>query len=408
MTSVSIGRREAVAPLRALVPNAWASAVFGMFVVAWGANMFVPLLQVYRATLSPVEVTALFGAYALGLMPALLLLAPVSDRWGRRAVLIPALLLSAVGSGLLLLAGESFAGLLVGRILVGIAAGATFGPGTAWVKELSVRAGESSRGVTRAAVALSAGFAAGPLIAGMTAQWLPGPELTPYLVHLVLVALVLPVLWTVPETVTPSRASGRERTSEIRGALRSGVFLKVILPTAPWVFGAATTPFTVLPGLVALGDFRVVASGVVAALTLGTGVLVQPWGRSLANRAPALPFRVGLGALAAGMLTAALTAHTHLAVLLVPTAVALGAAYGLLLVGGLSSVEDLASSRDLATLTSIFYVLTYVGFGFPLVVSALAGVVAPPQVLVLAALVGAAASVGTFRVWPAGRSRAGR
>ena len=388
-------------PPRTTAPRSWASAALTMFIVAWGANMFAPLLHVYRATLSPVEVAALFGAYALGLMPALWFLAPVSDRWGRRAVLIPALLLSAIGSGVLLLADTSFGGLLVGRILVGIAAGATFGPGTAWVKELSDRGGAGSSGVIRAAVALSAGFAAGPLVAGVTAQWAPGPQSTPYLVHLALVALMLPFLWNTPETVTPSPAAKDETASGIRSAVRSGVFLKVVLPTAPWVFGAATTPFAVLPGLVALGEFRVVASGTAAAVTLGTGVLVQPWARSLAARTPALPFRVGLGALVTGMLIAAVTAHTHLAALLVPTAITLGAAYGLLLASGLTAVEALASPRDLATLTSLFYVLTYVGFAFPLLVSALAPVLPAPQLLVVAALVGAAGSVGTFLVWPA-------
>ena len=406
MTSEYTGQKSGVTSPRNSASRSWVSAALAMFVVAWGANMFAALLHVYRASLSSVEVAALFGAYALGLMPALLLLAPVSDRWGRRVVVIPALLLSAVGSGILLLAGDSFMGLLLGRILVGIAAGATFGPGTAWVKELSDRAGAQSSGVTRAAVALSAGFAAGPLIAGMTAQWLPGPESTSYIVHLVLVALLLPFMWKAPETMTSPRGGSDEATSGIGDALRSGVFLKVILPTAPWVFGAATTPFAVLPGLVGLGEFRVVASGIAAAVTLGVGVLVQPWARTLAARAPAVPYRVGLGALVAGMLMAAATAHTHYAVLLIPTSITLGGAYGLLLVSGLRCVEALASSRDLATLTSIFYVLTYIGFAFPLVVSSLTPVLPAPQLLVAAALVGAAGSVGTFIVWPARSVRA--
>lgn len=381
--------------------RSWASTALTMFVVAWGANMFAPLLQVYRAALSPVEVSALFGAYALGLIPALLFLAPVSDRWGRRPVVISALLLSAVGSGVLLLAGNSFAGLLIGRILVGIAAGATFGPGTAWVKELSDRGGAKEAGVTRAAAALSAGFAAGPLAAGIIAQWLPGPESTPYLMHLVLVALMLPFLWKAPETVSPPEPRTGKTASDVAKALKSDVFLKVILPTAPWVFGAATTPFAVLPELVALGEFRVVASGTAAAVTLGTGVLVQPWARSLAARTPALPYRAGLGALITGMLLAAVTAYTHSPVLLIPTAITLGGAYGLLLVSGLKSVEALASSKDLATLTGIFYVLTYVGFAFPLIISALVPVIPAHQLLVAAALTGAAGSIGTFLVWPA-------
>lgn len=60
--------------------------------------MFASVLQVYPGDLSGSQVNALFGAYALGLIPALLVMARVSDRLGRRRVLLNALLLSALGS----------------------------------------------------------------------------------------------------------------------------------------------------------------------------------------------------------------------------------------------------------------------------------------------------------------------
>ncbi|MGX1274794.1 MFS family permease [Streptomyces phaeoluteigriseus] len=99
--------------------------------------MFASVLQVYRGSLSGFQVNALFGAYALGLIPALLVMAGVSDRLGRRRVLLAALLLSALGSAVILFSGGAFGTILAGRVLVGISAGSAFGPGTAWIKELS-------------------------------------------------------------------------------------------------------------------------------------------------------------------------------------------------------------------------------------------------------------------------------
>jgi hypothetical protein len=51
--------------------------------------------------------------------------------------------------------------------------------------------------------------------------------------------------------------------------------------------------------------------------------------------------------------------------LLVPTGLVLGCAYGLCLVAGLIEVQRLASARELARATSVYYALTYLGFAAP-------------------------------------------
>ena len=52
----------------------------------WGSNRFTPMLLVYRHALglAPGSLEAMFGVYALGLIPGLLLTGPVSDARGRR------------------------------------------------------------------------------------------------------------------------------------------------------------------------------------------------------------------------------------------------------------------------------------------------------------------------------------
>ncbi|CAD5144077.1 membrane protein of unknown function (plasmid) [Microbacterium sp. Nx66] len=53
----------------------------------------------------------------------------------------------------------------------------------------------------------------------------------------------------------------------------------------------------------------------------------------------------------------------------VVAAAALGAAYGLLLVGGLREIQRIAGPDDLAGLTAVYYSLTYIGFFIPAVLA---------------------------------------
>jgi MFS family permease len=329
-------------------------------------------------------VALLFGAYAVGLVPALLAAASFSDRLGRRRVMRPVLLCAAVASVVLWLAGTNAWGLGVGRLLAGIASGAAFGPGTAWVKELSEDAGVGA-GARRAAVALSAGFGGGPLIAGVLAQWLPLPTVLPYVAHIALVAVITPLVWHVRETVPPVVPGRAVRRADFRATLRHPDFRFRVAPAAPLVFGAATASFAVLPGMVRWHGFGVVAGGLVAGLTLGTGILVQPLARRLDSRVSGATYHVGVGLAVVGFVLAALTIHWSSAILLVPAAMVLGACYGMLLVAGLGNVERLAAPEDLASVTAVFYCLTYLGFATPYVVTAVAAHVSPTVLFLVAA-----------------------
>ena len=81
----------------------WLRVGLAMFAIGYGANLFAPMLEVYRDLngTGQSSVTAMFGIYAAGLVPALLIFGPISDRRGRRAVLRPAMLVSALGTVIL-------------------------------------------------------------------------------------------------------------------------------------------------------------------------------------------------------------------------------------------------------------------------------------------------------------------
>lgn len=357
-----------------------------MFAVGWGANQFAAMLLVYRQEdgASSEAVTALFGAYALGLIPALLIVAPISDRIGRRKVMQPVLVLSTVATVILVVGSNHLSLLLFGRLTAGIASGAAFAPGTAWIKELS---GDRSAGTgaRRATLALSAGFGSGPLIAGVFAQWLPYPTVLPYVPHLVLMAVVIVIAWHAPEPVPTRSAEGPHRTSGVWTSLRSRTFLLGVLLTAPWVFGIAATSFATIPTFVDFDVAPIAVIGSLAGLTLWTGVAVQPIGRRIGDARIIIVagFIAGVGGLLCGMSLAT----SGIVWLVIPATMLLGAAYGLILVGGLTMIESLAHSDDLGTLNAVFYSLTYVGFAAPLLSTLALKVLSPEGLMLIGVLV---------------------
>ena len=60
---------------------AWLAPAAVLLGTAWGSNQFTPMLLVYHHTLglSTGTLEAMFGTYALGLIPGLLLAGPLSD-----------------------------------------------------------------------------------------------------------------------------------------------------------------------------------------------------------------------------------------------------------------------------------------------------------------------------------------
>lgn len=360
-----------------------------MFAVGWGANQFVPLLIVYRHTLrlDDAALASIFGVYAAGLAPGFLLGGPASDRLGRRPLVVAFTSLSAFASGVLATGVWSPAGLYAGRLLIGVCAGIVFAVGSSWVKELS-HAG-SGAAARRASITLSSAFAAGPLCAGVFAEWVPFPAVLPYGVQAALALVAVLLALGAPET-RPAQLTG-DRMGMPMGGRVGGPFLGATLSVAPWVFVCATTAFAVLPGRlprVAGGDSALL-SGLLTALALVVGALVQQVAHGLAAR-PNLGLSTGLGGAMLGLALGAAGAATGATPLMVTAIVALGAAYGLLLVTGLAEVVRVADPRTLGGMVAWYYAVAYLGIAAPYVIAGLAVALGYPRVLAAA---GAAAGM---------------
>ncbi|MGY1721096.1 MULTISPECIES: MFS transporter [unclassified Blastococcus] len=381
----------------------WKRAVFALFAVAAGTNVPTPLLLVYqeRLGLSAEVLTALFGCYAAGLVPALLLAGPLSDRLGRRRVAIPGIVLSALASLAFAAAGDSLALLFGARFLQGVVSGIVFSVGSAWVGELSLASGEGAGG-RRAAFAMTAGFSLGPLTSGLLGQYAPAPTVLPYLLHTVLVAVGLAFALRLPETVELHDArptgSGSAPAAPLIRPGDGALVATVLAPVAVCVYAFPSTVINAVPLLVELPYGGVAVTGVLAGVTLGAGTVVAGLQRRLGRWTAVVG--TALGTLGFGC--AASFAGTGALPWLVAAAPLLGAGGGLCLAAGLTLTARLAPPARLGALTSLFLACAYVGFAAPFVMAVAARATSAVLPLTVAAAITALLAL---RLLPVARAR---
>jgi MFS family permease len=382
---------------------AWFRIAFAMFAVGWGANQFSPMLIVYRheLNLSAAAVAGLFAIYAATLVPGLLIGGPASDRYGRRPVVLPFVALSPVATLLLILGPRDLVVLAASRALAGLCSGVVFGSATAWVQELSHRAGAS--GARRAALALSAGFGLGPVVAAVLAQWAADPLRVPYLPHLLIGVLAIIILVPVPGTVarhtrTRRRApAGRAAPGARRGwppaAVRGPRFWLSVAPAAPLVFGSVSLAIVVLPeDVTSARTLSAGFAGLMTALAFAAGVGIQPLARRFAAGHGLI---AGLCSAVAGTTIGLVAVHSEDRVLAGVAAVCLGLAYGMCLISGLRQAEQLAGATDRGAVVACYYALAYVGFAAPYLAAGLGALAGKAGALAILAVIAAALAVWT-------------
>ncbi len=375
----------------------WQLAAPALFVMAWGGNHFTPLLHMYESLghYSAFMADLFLGFYVVGLIPGLLVAGALSDRYGRKPLSVAGVGIGIAASLLLGLGFSSEIMLSVGRFLAGLSVGVAMSVGTAWLKELSSapfdRLADKTAGARRPALTLTVGFGLGAGVAGALAQWGPMPTLSPYLVHIALSLLVLPRLLRAPETVPRFRSHRpfwQDLTVPLAGHRR---FLRVIAPSAPWVFGAAAIAYAIMPKLVEnqLGSLNLAYATLLTVVTLGTGALVQPLVARINVITNGRALVVGMSVLLVGLLLSIATTVLLSPVIALITAITLGASYGICVVAGLVEIQRISTPTDLAGITGVYYSLTYVGFLLPVLFAWLNSVTSYTVLMGILAVVGA-------------------
>ncbi len=368
-------------------PAVFAGVLAVLLATGWCANHFAALIPAISThqRLSAATLDAVFGVYAVGLLPGLLLGGRLSDAWGRRPVAWAGSAFATAGTVVMVFSQQSGA-LLTGRLIVGVGVGLAVSSCTAWASDLRGPAGAAIAGTV-----LTAGFAVGPFASGVLAC--VGQSGIPIsfgvAAALVVVATTVAVVAVRRSTViTAASARGGEQAVTGRRAARA---LSWAIPLAPWVFASATLAFVTIPARVHTGLAAPVAAGTAALIVNGVSGLVQAVAR--ARRWGPQAGTAGALLAAAGYAGTAAAPSTMTLAFAVPMLLVLGCAYGLCLREGLIDLEAAAPQHVRGALTGVFYAVTYIGFGLPLLLTVVRSAAMSTTILAVMAGLATAAAV---------------
>ena len=346
----------------------WAVA-FSFLVVAAFSTAPSSLYGLYeqREHLSSLTITFVYAIYAVGVVGSLVLAGHVSDWYGRRMVLLPAITV-AIASAVLLRVWRSLPGLLVARVLTGVAVGAAVPTATAFITDLDSEPDglPTRRAAIVSTIANIGGLALGPLIAGVLARYEQHGLTLPFQVFVAALALAGIAVALAPEGHPPVHPRPRYRPQHLSlpanarrrfTAAAAGAFLCFS------VFGL----FAGLAGAFLAGPLHhpsAALCGLTIFLSFGTGVVVQTtttdWRADRLIAAGIVPSLIGLGLLVAS----AWTSPPSLALFLIGGIVS-GAGGGAIFRGSLTLVISASNPDDRAGVLATFFIAGYAGLSVP-------------------------------------------
>jgi hypothetical protein len=167
------------------------------------------------------------------------------------------------------------------------------------------------------------------------------------------------------EVTTSATAHDSARSASAR--LSSARALSWAIPLAPGAFASATLAFVTIPTRLHTGLAAPLAAGTAALIVNGSSGLIQVVARSRGWGPQSGTVAALLAAL--GYAVTAATPQSMTLALGLPLLAILGCASGLSLRAGLIDLETSAPQHVRGTLTGVFYAVTYIGFGLPLLLT---------------------------------------
>jgi MFS family permease len=367
----------------------WAVA-FAFLVVMMFATLPSPLYGLYRIRdhLSAFTITVVFAIFAAGTITTLLMEGRIAGRFGRRGAMlggVATMMLAAV----VLAAWKALPGLLLGRLLTGVAIGLAAGVAIPYLIELRLRADPKASpvGARNVGTAVNVGaLGIGPLVAGCLAQWVPQPLTVPYIGMIALGAVAIFGVAGAPETGTPAprpAAQGRP-AAQARPARR----VRLPVPAAAGTIAAfaASGLFAGLSGLIlatTLHQTSHALSGATLFLVFAAGVAAQlGTTRLAASRVLAfgtISMLVGLV-----LLVVSVRLSTPSLALFMIGGALIGAGAGAIYKGTTGIVLEATPPENRVAMTSALVIAVFVGLSVPVIGAGIAleaGVSTPNTVL---------------------------
>lgn len=342
-----------------MTSGSW-KALIGMLVLTMGTSTLTPLLPLYKEHfgISTATATLLFVTYTVTVCPTMLIAGNLSDRLGRKRLLLPAMAIMTIAS-LVFAFAESVPLLFVGRVLQGLAIGGFLGVGAAFVVD-HAKVQSKALAAALAGVFFRLGFGLGPGLAGLAAEYGPNPRHFAFEGHIVLMLIGMVAVASAAETLMRNPKPGRFR---IRIGVPKGQSLGFLTFVAPATFMMSFiegTFLSVVPIFVfdTLEVHNLAVVGLIGFLTLALGGIAPFIVRDLDPRKSLM-----LGATASSLLSFLIVASSQLdtVVLVLAAAAIIGLTNGFILFGGTVICGTIVPIEERGKLMSLLYMCAYAG-----------------------------------------------
>lgn len=325
-----------------------------LFLITFAVNLEMPLFKAYadQAQSGVGMIGLAFASYIGGLLPTAILFGGLSDRIGRKPVLLLALTVSSLSVFLMVLF-PNLGGLVVARVLTGIAVALGVSTGSSFLAELS-GTDQDKKSAGLVVLTTTLGFGGGALATSIFLAF--RQTLVPPTYPLALITSVLWLIWgfTLPGSVQDRKVP----------LIRLPLFPKGSLPlnfTIAVSWAVTGIVISIIPSQLSKFGLENWA-GLSLFLINGTGALVLP----LARRIPeGLCLKIAYFLLPAGFGMVVLGSLGGLLwVVLFGCAVAGAVCYGFAYFATLSAITQL-DPENKARVVAGYLLFAYLGFGIP-------------------------------------------
>jgi MFS family permease len=335
------------------------------FITMMGTTLPTPLYALYQQQLGfdAIWLTLIFSVYAAGVIAALVLFGSWSDQIGRRPLLLAGLLMAAI-SAVIFLTTHSVGGMLAGRLFSGFSAGIMTGTATVAVVESAPKAWRT-QATLMATAANMLGLGFGPLLAGLTSQYLPWPTTLIFWLHLGLLVLAAIGIAVAGETVQrPEQVRLGIMRPSITPAVRALFIPAAIAGLAG--FSVAGVVTSLVPSIMRqlMGQHGGLSIGAVCCLFFVASI----GGQAALKWIPAKQqMTVGCCGLIAGVLALGASIATHEIILLLLGGCLSGAGQGMVFKAGMGAVMAACPPQQKAAVTSALFIVFYFSMSLPVI-----------------------------------------
>ena len=323
--------------------------------ITLAVNVAMPLFRTYAAAagLSNGQTSLVLASYIAGMLPCYIFLGGISDRFGRKPIILISLC-CALFSTITISLFPNVHALIVARLLQGIALGLSMGCGTAYISELmSHDIDAASRSANMASLATSIGFGGGALATAIVL--LNHFTLVPVSYYILIAITVIGLLMTVQvPSLKPIGGKLLRLPFFPKGSFEINISIAVC-------WAATGVVIAIIPSQLAKSGLHYYA-GFCLVLVNWSGALLQPFIRKMNA---ILAVKIGSGIIPVGFGLLIVGCHTEMLWLILFSAFIIGtAAYGFSYVGGLNLIANLGGIQKARAVSGYMFV-GYIGFGIP-------------------------------------------